>query len=101
MHFFTLLRRSNGKSDRIKTFKSLMKVFGDLFGIRFVPKNYDTVVKYVTLKRGYLCSDCACARCRCPIEMKELEEFCQGAYLCMQLTTFDHQVLFAESVVKM
>ena len=38
VHFFELLRRPNGKSDRIKpfnTFESLMKVFGNLFGIRF------------------------------------------------------------------
>ena len=34
-------------------------------------------------------------------EMKKLEEFWQGAYLCMQLTTFYHQVLFAEPVAKM
>ena len=35
------------------------------------------------------------------IEMKQLEKFGQGASLCMQLTIFDHQVLFLEPVAKM
>ena len=56
MHFFALLRRPNGKSDRIKTFNTfdyLIKVFGYLFGIRFVLKTtifeiIYTVAKYVT-----------------------------------------------------
>ena len=56
MHFFVLLRRTNGKSDRMKTFstfESLMKLFGYLFGIRFVLettifKIIYTVTKYVT-----------------------------------------------------
>ena len=41
--FFALLRRSNGKSDCIETFntfESLIEVFGHLFMIRFVLKNY-------------------------------------------------------------
>ena len=70
-YFFALLRRPNGKSECIKTvntFESLIKVFGYLFGIRFVLKNY--VIWHLLycskicdfLKRGYLYSDCACAK---------------------------------------
>ena len=108
--FFALLRRPNGKSDRNKTcntFESLMKVYGYLFGIRFSSRTtifeiIYTVAKCVTFwNEGSFCLDCACARSRRPIEMKSLEEFWQGAYLCMQVTTFDHQVLFAEPVAKM
>ena len=33
--------------------------------------------------------------------MKYLEEFGQGASLCMQLIIFDYQVLFPELVAKM
>ena len=54
--FLCVIRRPNGKSDRIKafnTFESLMKVFGYVFGIRFVLKTtifeiMYTVAKYVT-----------------------------------------------------
>ena len=59
VHFFALLRRPNGKSDRIKTFntfntfESLMMVFGYVFWIRFVLETtiseiIYTVAKYVT-----------------------------------------------------
>ena len=33
--------------------------------------------------------------------MKQLEEFGQEVSLCMQRTTFDHQVLFPEPAAKM
>ena len=56
------LRRPNDKSNYIKTFNTFkysVKVFGYLFGIRFVLKNtlfeiIYTVAKYDFLKRGYL-----------------------------------------------
>ena len=64
VYFFTLLCRPNGKSDCIKTFntvESLLKVFSQLFGIRFVLKNY-VICHHLYcskicdfLKRGYLC----------------------------------------------
>ena len=105
VYFFALLHRPNGKSNCIKTFstfESVIKVFDYPFGIRFVLKNYAIWHHWYCskicdfLKWGYLCSDCACARSGHPIEIKYLEKFGQGAFLCMQLTIFDHQVSFPE-----
>ena len=79
LNFFPLLRRSNDKSDCIKTFttsESLIRVFGYLFGIRFVLKNYVILNQLYCseicdiLKRGYLCSDFACARSSSPVDIK-------------------------------
>ena len=72
------MRRPNGKSNCIKTFntfESLVKIFGYLFGIRFVLKNYviwhhlycskiSDFLKQSTFVRT------ACARSMRPIEMK-------------------------------
>ena len=79
VYLFSLLRRPNGRSDCIKTFnifESLIKVFGlppwDKIcpqELRYLTYLYCSKIRDV-LKRGYLCSYCACARRKRPIEMK-------------------------------
>ena len=79
LNYFALLRRPISKSDCIKTFntfESLIKIFGYLFGRRLVRRNYviwHHLYRSIIgdfFKRGYLCSDCACARSGRPTEIK-------------------------------
>ena len=74
-----LSRRSKDKPDCIKpfdTFESQIMVFGNIFAIKIDLKNnvylelFILQQTYDFFKRGYLCSDCACARSCRPFEMK-------------------------------
>ena len=74
MHFVALLCRIHDKSDCFKTFDTLesqFMLFGNiLFLLNSVYLESFILQKGDCLKRGYLCSDCACARSRRPFEMK-------------------------------
>ena len=69
VHFFALSRGTKDKPDCIKTFhtfESQIVVFGNIFAIKIT-----FILNHLYCsKRGYLCSDCACARSKRPFEMK-------------------------------